>query len=88
MWLTCPGSNEVAGVAFALFGETRKIGLFTALAKRIVPSGPQVPCAISGTLKITSGEPPDRRIFFSLPSAQKPMNCESGDQNGRSARSA
>src|SRR5271157_544546 len=87
MWLTCPGRSEVAGVAFAPSGETRSIGLFTALAKRIVPLGLQAPCAISATLQITSGSPPDRRIFLSLPLAQKPTNWESGDQKGRSAPS-
>ena len=39
MWLTCPGSNEVAGVAFALFGDRRKIGLFTALREENCPVG-------------------------------------------------
>ena len=28
-WLTCPGSNAVAGVVFAPSRETRKMGLFT-----------------------------------------------------------
>src|SRR4029077_21045794 len=87
MWLACPGSNEVTGAAVPPPGVRRRIGLFTALAKRMVPSAPQAPCAISGTLQITSGIPPDRRIFFNLPPAQKPTNCESGDQKGRSAPS-
>src|ERR1700719_4107805 len=34
-----------------------------------------------------SGTPPDRGTFFSLAPAQKPMNCESGDQKGKSAPS-
>ena len=63
------------------------MGLFTVRANRIVPSAPHAPCAMSGTSTIVSGVPPDRLIFFSFPPAQKPMNCESGDQKGSSAPS-
>src|SRR6516162_2436948 len=87
IWLTCPGESEDTGATFAPSEVTREIGLFTALAKRIVPSLPQAPCAISGTEQITSGTPPVRPIFFSLPAAQKPTNCESRDQKGRRAPS-
>src|SRR5215472_12972791 len=78
---------EVTGVAAPPVCDTRRTGLFTASAKRIVPSGPQAPCEISGALQITSGIAPDGRTFFSLAPAQKPMNCESGDQKGKSAPS-
>src|SRR4029453_11734961 len=86
-WRPRPGSNAVAGDALAPSGETRKMGLFTARANRIVPSAPHAPCAMSGTSTIVSGVPPECLIFFSFPPAQKPMNCESGDQKGNSAPS-
>src|SRR5438128_4487666 len=53
--------------------------------KRIVPSAFHVPPRPLGASQITSTEPPSTAIFFNFPSAKKPMNLPSADQNGNCA---
>ena len=52
-------------------------------SKRMTPSGLQDPSAPVGASQIFCGGPPEMSTFFSLPSAKKPRNRLSGDQNGR-----
>src|ERR1700682_3360757 len=49
---------------------------------RTTPSWFQVPPRPLGASQITWACPPDACTFLSLPSAKKPMNLPSGDQNG------
>src|SRR5215471_10048309 len=60
----------------------------TALAKRIVSSAPHVaPRKSVVTCVITCAAPPAAGIFLSVPSAKKPTQRLSGDQNGSWASS-
>src|SRR5262249_51413426 len=52
-----------------------------------VPPPPEPPETAGSASHNTSGGPPAASIFFSLPSAKKPMNLLSGDQNGADAPS-
>src|SRR5712692_3919977 len=51
----------------------------------ITPSRFHVPPRPLGASHSTWGCPPDTSTFLSLPSAKKPMNLLSGDQNGKDA---
>src|SRR5262245_42612666 len=51
----------------------------------MTPSRFQVPPFLALQSQRTSGGPPSRETFLSLPSAKKPLNRLSGDQNGNAA---
>src|SRR6516164_5980148 len=51
-------------------------------ANTIVPSGTQLPPLSPGASQSVTAAPPSLAIFFSFPSAKKPIHCPSGDKKG------
>src|SRR5207253_7139387 len=73
------------GIGVPPADDTFEIGEKMSGVKRIVPSAFHVPPRPLAASQTTSTEPPSLAIFFNFPSAKKPMNLPSADQNGNCA---
>jgi hypothetical protein len=61
--------------------ETRDRPTSVSSAATMLPSSPQLAPRPAGARASTMGAPPSRRVFFSCPSAKKPIHCPSGAKN-------
>src|SRR3989442_14547336 len=80
-------SSSVVAVATPPESETLKIVSERNGAKRITPSGDQLPPLPPGASAMVCAGPPPASIFLSLPPAKNATKRLSGDQNGNAASS-
>ena len=74
--------NGVTATGWPPDAGTRNNGLAADGVNRIVPSSFQSPPRPFAALASVCGAPPATSILFKLPSAKKPIERPSGDQNG------